>query len=43
VSRFSLLGIASVGTITATGLVNTWILAGSIPALIDSMATCCCC
>jgi putative copper resistance protein D len=36
VSRFSLLGIASVGTITATGLVNTWILAGSIPALIDT-------
>jgi putative copper resistance protein D len=34
VLRFSHLGIASVGTLTATGLVNTWVLAGSIPALV---------
>jgi putative copper resistance protein D len=34
--RFSRLGIASVGTLLATGVVNTWILAGSVPALIGT-------
>jgi putative copper resistance protein D len=32
-SRFSPLGIVSVGTLVATGAVNTFMLAGSIPAL----------
>lgn len=32
--RFSMLGIVSVGTITATGIVNGWILVGSFKALI---------
>jgi putative copper resistance protein D len=31
--RFSTLGIVSVGTLVATGIVNTWYLVGSIPAL----------
>ncbi len=35
-TRFSTLGIISVGTLLATGLVNTWYLAGSIPALTDT-------
>jgi copper resistance protein D len=34
--RFSVLGITSVGTLLATGMVNTWILAGSVPALIGT-------
>ena len=34
--RFSTLGIASVATILATGSINTWYLAGSIPALVDT-------
>jgi putative copper export protein/mono/diheme cytochrome c family protein len=34
--RFSMIGIASVGTLLATGSVNTWILAGSMPALIGT-------
>jgi mono/diheme cytochrome c family protein/uncharacterized membrane protein len=34
--RFSMLGLASVGTLLATGAVNTWILAGSVPALIGT-------
>ena len=34
--RFSRLGIASVGTLLATGIVNTWFLAGSIPALLGT-------
>jgi putative copper resistance protein D len=33
VLRFSPLGIVSVGTLVATGVVNTWMLAGSLPAL----------
>jgi copper resistance protein D len=33
VMRFSPLGILSVGTLVATGVVNTWMLAGSVPAL----------
>ena len=32
--RFSMLGIVSVGTITATGIVNGWILVGSFKALV---------
>jgi putative copper resistance protein D len=31
--RFSILGIVSVGTILATGMVNSWILVGSLHAL----------
>jgi copper resistance protein D len=34
--RFSPLGIASVGTLVATGAVNTWVLAGSVPALVGT-------
>jgi copper resistance protein D len=34
--RFSTLGIASVGTLLVTGIVNAWYLAGSIPALIGT-------
>jgi putative copper resistance protein D len=34
--RFSTLGITSVGTLAATGIVNSWVLAGSIPALIGT-------
>jgi len=36
VLRFSTLGITSVGTLVGSGLVNTWVLAGSIPALIGT-------
>jgi copper resistance protein D len=32
--RFSTLGVIAVGTILATGLVNTYVLAGSVPALV---------
>jgi putative copper resistance protein D len=32
--RFSVLGIASVGTLIATGAVNAWILVGSLGALV---------
>jgi len=31
--RFSILGLVSVGTLLVTGIINTWYLAGSIPAL----------
>lgn len=34
--RFSILGIASVATLLATGAINTWYLAGSIPALVGT-------
>jgi copper resistance protein D len=34
--RFSNLGIVSVGTLLATGIVNTWILVGSLPALVGT-------
>ena len=34
--RFSKLGIVSVGTLLSTGIVNTWYLAGSIPALLGT-------
>src|SRR4029077_5643586 len=36
VLRFSPLGILSVGTLVATGAVNTWVLAGSVSALLDT-------
>jgi putative copper resistance protein D len=36
VLRFSPLGILSVGTLVATGAVNTWVLAGSVPALVGT-------
>ena len=35
-TRFSILGIASVGTLLATGIVNTLYLAGSLPALLHT-------
>src|SRR5262249_1456417 len=34
--RFSTLGLISVGALIATGIVNGWILAGSVPALIGT-------
>ena len=34
--RFSTLGIVSVATLLLTGIVNTWYLAGSIPALTET-------
>jgi len=34
--RFSTLGLASVGTLLVTGIVNTWYLAGSIAALLGT-------
>lgn len=36
VLRFSTLGIVSVGTLTATGIVNSWVLVGSVAALTDT-------
>lgn len=36
VVRFSMLGIASVGALLISGIVNTWILTGSIQALIGT-------
>jgi putative copper resistance protein D len=36
VSRFSSLGIASVGTLVVSGSVNTWVLAGSVSALVET-------
>jgi putative copper export protein/mono/diheme cytochrome c family protein len=35
-SRFSILGMTSVGTLLVTGVVNTWFLAGTIPALVGT-------
>jgi copper resistance protein D len=35
-TRFSILGIASVGTLLVTGVVNTYYLAGSVPALLHT-------
>jgi len=35
--RFSTLGLTSVGTLLVTGIVNTWFLAGTIPALIGTL------
>jgi putative copper resistance protein D len=34
--RFSTLGLLSVGTLLVTGIVNTWMLAGSLPALLET-------
>ena len=34
--RFSTLGVISVATLLTTGIVNTWFLAGSIPALVGT-------
>jgi putative copper resistance protein D len=34
--RFSSLGIVGVGTLALTGLVNTWMLAGSVEALVET-------
>ena len=34
--RFSTLGIVSVGTLAVTGVVNTWVLVGSVRALIET-------
>ena len=34
--RFSTLGILSVGTLLATGVVNSWYLVGSLPALVET-------
>jgi copper resistance protein D len=36
VLRFSPLGILSVGILVMSGVVNTWVLAGSVPALIGT-------
>jgi putative copper resistance protein D len=36
VLRFSSLGIASVGTLVVSGSVNTWVLAGSVAALVET-------
>lgn len=35
--RFSALGISSVGTLLVTGVVNTWFLSGSVPALLGTL------
>ena len=35
-TRFSILGIASVGALLVTGIVNTFYLAGSVPALLHT-------
>lgn len=35
--RFSVLGVWSVGTLLATGVVNTWFLSGSVPALLGTL------
>jgi putative copper resistance protein D len=36
-SRFSVLGVTCVATLTVTGIANTWFLAGSVPALIGTL------
>ena len=35
--RFSVLGMSSVGTLLVTGVVNTWFLSGSVPALLGTL------
>jgi putative copper resistance protein D len=35
--RFSVLGLSSVGTLIVTGVVNTWFLSGSVPALLGTL------
>jgi copper resistance protein D len=34
--RFSTLGIVSVGVLVATGIINSWVLVGSVPALVGT-------
>jgi putative copper resistance protein D len=34
--RFSTLGVIAVATLIISGLVNTWVLVGSVPALVES-------
>jgi putative copper resistance protein D len=34
--RFSTLGLLTVGTLLATGLVNTWVLVGSPPVMFET-------
>jgi copper resistance protein D len=36
VRRFSTLGLASVATLLATGIVNSWVLVGTVPALVGT-------
>jgi len=36
VRRFSTLGVASVGTLVASGLVNSWVLTGSLRAMVGT-------
>jgi putative copper resistance protein D len=36
VLRFSTLGVATVGTLVATGVVNTWVIVGSLYALVGT-------
>jgi putative copper resistance protein D len=36
VLRFSVLGIASVGTLAATGIINTWAIVGNLTTLITT-------
>ncbi len=35
--RFSVIGLSSVGTLIITGVVNTWFLSGSVPALLGTL------
>lgn len=35
--RFSVLGVTCVGVLIVTGIVNTWFLSGSIPALVGTL------
>jgi putative copper resistance protein D len=35
--RFSTLGLSCVGTLLVTGVVNTWFLSGSVPALLGTL------
>jgi putative copper export protein/mono/diheme cytochrome c family protein len=35
--RFSVLGLTCVGTLIVTGIVNTWFLAGNVPALLGTL------
>jgi putative copper resistance protein D len=36
VLRFSTMGVVSVGTLLATGIVNSWFLTGTVPALVGT-------
>src|SRR6478672_1384777 len=37
VKRFSILGVVSVGTLLATGIVNSWMLVGSVKTLFETV------